>query len=73
MSLSQDELAQAQSVIREFGYDVQEHCRVAADVLIRLGLHSEAADTINASRALLDILREVSGKDFLLSGVDAPN
>jgi len=67
-----DELAQAQSVIREFGYDVQEHCRAASDVLIRLGLHGEAAETISASRALLDVLRQVSGKDFLLIGqVDA--
>lgn len=68
--MSQDELAQAQSVLREFGYDVQEHCRIASDVLIRLGLHSEAADTISASRALLDVLRQVSGKDFLLTGQD---
>lgn len=44
--------------------------RVAADVLIRLGLHNEAAETISASRALLDVLRQVSGRDFLLTGQD---
>jgi hypothetical protein len=68
--MSAEDITLAQSVIREFGYDVQEHCHKSADVLIGLGMLEEAERTIGASRVLLDLLREISGKDFLLTGKD---
>jgi hypothetical protein len=67
-----DELARAQSILREFSYDVHDHCRKASDTLIGIGLLPEAAETIAASQTLLDILRRVSGKDFLLTGQSGP-
>ena len=65
-----DEITLAQNVLREFGYDVQENCRTAADALIGVGLLGEAARIIDASQNLLTLLREVSGKDFLLTDAD---
>lgn len=66
--MAAEDIVQAQDVIREFGYDVQEHCQKAANALIGLGMLEEAERTIGASRVLLDLLRDISGKDFLLTG-----
>ena len=55
-------------MLREFGYDVHDHCRRAVDVLIRIGLLEEAEKTVAASRNLIDLLRQINGKDFLLTG-----
>jgi hypothetical protein len=66
--MAAEDIVQAQAVIREFGYDVQDHCHKAANALIGLGMLEEAERTIGASRVLLDILQEISGKDFLLMG-----
>jgi hypothetical protein len=63
--MSEDEITQAQAVIREFGYDTQDHCRSAADACIRLGMMAEASEVIRASKRLIDLLVAISGKDFL--------
>jgi hypothetical protein len=39
--------------------------------MLRMGMLEEAERTISASRVLLDLLRAISGKDFLLTGQDA--
>lgn len=70
--MTADEITQAQAVLREFGYDVHEHCRKTSRVLIDMGLLAEAVDTISASRELLDILKCINGKDFLLTGQENP-
>ena len=68
--MAREEIAEAQSVLREFGYDVHDHCRRAADALIRVGFFEEAGEVSRASQALLDVLSEIYGGDFLLTGRD---
>ncbi len=64
--MSCDEITQAQALLREFGYDAQDHCRAAANACLRLGLLDEASQIILASKRLIDLLVTISGKDFLL-------
>jgi hypothetical protein len=66
--MATDDIIRAQAVIREFGYDIQDYCHKSAEALLGLGMLEEAERTISASRELLDLLREISGKDFLLTG-----
>lgn len=66
--MSPNELDRTQSILREFTYDTCDHCRAASDALVALGMLGEASEVTAASQALLDILRRVSGRDFLLTG-----
>lgn len=63
--MTPDEITQAQAAVREFGYDVHEHCLNTSARLLGLGMYQEAAEVAESSRVLIDLLKAISGKDFL--------
>ncbi len=65
---SKAEIIEVQEVVREFGWEIHGRCRFAADALMSLGMYEEAASIIRKSGELIELLRNISGNDFLVTG-----
>jgi hypothetical protein len=63
--MSNDELDIAIKMIREFGHDVQCHSQAITARLVAMGCHGHAADMLNQTDKLLEVLTKASGHDFL--------